>query len=251
MKVVAIMNQKGGVGKTTTALNVGAGLHRVGKRVLLVDLDPQANLTIALGYKPEELEGKSVYELFKGDASLGDVILNRDGLYVIPSTLDLSGAELEIQEAGREMILREILGNIDAHEMDYVLIDCPPSLGLLTINALSASDEVYVPLQTEYFALKGTAKLLHTVEIVKRRINPNVRVSGIIGTLYDTRKNLNKEIIEKIRAHFGDIVFKTLIRDNVALAESPSFGQTIFEYAPKAAGAEDYAALVDEIRERG
>lgn len=247
--IVALINQKGGVGKTTSVINIGAGLARLGKRVMLVDLDPQAHLTYSLGIRAHELE-KSIYELLKGEARLRDVLIERDGLAVVPANLDLSGAEVELAgEAGREFLLREALGETGGY--DYVLLDCPPSLGLLSLNALTAAQEVYIPLQAEFLAMQGMSKLMETIEKVRHRLNKELQMTGIFATLFDGRKVLNKEVVDKIRDHFGSKVFSTTIRDNVALAEAPSFGQTIFEYKLNSYGAEDYSNLCREIIERG
>jgi chromosome partitioning protein len=240
MKIIALMNQKGGVGKTTSTVNIGAGLNKLGKKVLLIDLDPQANLTYSLGIQGHDLR-KTIYELLKGQISTSDVIVEKNGLQVIPASLDLSGA-------GREFLLRESLTKLS--DLDYVLLDCPPSLGLLTLNSLVAADEVYIPVQSEFLALQGMSKLLQTVEIVQKRLNPSLEITGIIGTRYDSRKTLNKEVVQKIQSYFGAKLFKTLIRDNVALAEAPSHGQDIFAYKSDSNGAEDYLKLCKEILKR-
>lgn len=248
MKIVALINQKGGVGKTTSAINIGAGLKQLGQRVLLVDLDPQAHLTYSLGIVAHELE-KTVYQLLKGESRLEETIIERNGLKVIPATLDLSGAELELSSvAGREFLLREILSGLRG--FDYVLLDCPPSLGLLTLNALTTAHEVIIPLQAEYLALSGLSKLMQTIEIVQKRLNQNLKIAGIIATRYDGRKKLNNEVVEKIKEHFGEKVYHTLIRDNISLAEAPSFGKNIFEYRPDSYGAIDYLNLCREILNR-
>jgi chromosome partitioning protein len=248
MKIIALMNQKGGVGKTTSTVNIGAGLNKLGKRVLLIDLDPQANLTYSLGIQGHDLR-KTIYELLKGQISTSDVIVEKNGLQVIPASLDLSGAEIELSGmAGREFLLRESLTKLS--DLDYVLLDCPPSLGLLTLNSLVAADEVYIPVQSEFLALQGMSKLLQTVEIVQKRLNPSLEITGIIGTRYDSRKTLNKEVVQKIQSYFGAKLFKTLIRDNVALAEAPSHGQDIFAYKSDSNGAEDYLKLCKEILKR-
>ncbi|KKL52025.1 hypothetical protein LCGC14_2289630 [marine sediment metagenome] len=248
MPTIAVINQKGGVGKTTTVANLGAGLARLKKRVLLVDLDPQAHLTCCLGLNTHELD-RTIYEMLKGKASLDETYVERDGIHLLPSSLDLSGAEVEFAvEAGREFLLKESLTSIKQY--DFVLLDCPPSLGLLSLNALTAADEVFIALQTEFLALQGLSKLLETIEKIKQRLNPALEITGIIATRYDGRKVLNQEVAGKIQEHFGSKVFKTFIRDNISLAEAPSFGKNIFEYKPDSRGALDYMALSREILER-
>ncbi len=245
-KVISLLNHKGGVGKTTCVINIGAGLARMGRKVLLVDLDPQANLTLSLGIPRQPI---TIYECMRGEAEL-EPYHHKDNLDVIMSTLDLSGAELElINEAGREYILRELFEPV-REEYDYIIIDCPPSLGLLTLNALAASDYVYIPLQTEFLALQGLAKIKQVIDKVKFRLNRNLEIGGVIGTMYDSRKILNRDVVETIKKYFGDKVFDTLIRDNVALAEAPSQRKDIFEYSPNSLGAEDYENLCKEIIQR-
>lgn len=249
MKIIALINQKGGVGKTTCAINIGAGLNKLNKRVLLIDLDPQAHLTYSLGIPAHE-QKNTVYELLKNKIKAKKTIINRNGIDLIPSSLNLSGAEIEFSGiAGREFLLRESLEGIKKY--DYVLIDCPPSLGLLTLNALTTAQEIYIPLQTEFLALQGMSKLLETINIVKKRLNKNIEIAGIIATRFDHRKNLNKEVVEKIENYFGNRLFNTFIRDNVSLAEAPSFGQTIFEYKSNSYGSKDYLSLCKEIIKRG
>ncbi len=249
MRIISLLNQKGGVGKTTSTVNIGHGLSLLGKKVLLIDLDPQAHLTYSVGIKAHELK-KSVYELLKGEATVEQVVQTRDSMKVIPSTLDLSGAEIELSTvAGREMLLKEALKGIRG--VDYILIDCPPSLGLLTLNTLTTAREVFICVQTEYLALQGIGKLMETIQVVKKRLNKNINVTGVICTRYDRRKRLNKEVAENIKTYFGDKVFHTMIRDNVALAEAPIKGKTIFDYSPRSYGAEDYMKLCKEIAKRG
>jgi chromosome partitioning protein len=246
--IIALVNQKGGVGKTTSVINIGAGIAGLGKRVAVVDLDPQAHLTSSLGIRAHELEN-TVYEVLKGEAEIQRAVIERDGLTVVPSTLDLSGAEVELSnEAGREFLLREALEALEGY--DYILLDAPPSLGLLSLNALTASSHLIIPLQAEFLALQGMSKLLETIEKVKGRLNKKLDISGIIVTHYDGRKNLNREVAEKITGHFGEKVFKRFVRDNISLAEAPSFGLDIFKYRPSSHGAEDYMALSKEILER-
>ncbi len=246
MRKIALVNQKGGVGKTTTAVNLGAGLARLGKRVLLIDVDPQANATLALGLTMKEVE-TSVYEVLRGDAKASDAIVERvPNLLLLPSRLDLAGVEMELaQTIGRETVLREAAK--DLPPADYLIVDCPPSLGLLNINALTCVDEVFIPMQCEFFALQGIAMLSRTVGLVQKRLNPALKLTGVIPCLYDARKGLAREVVSEIERHFGEKVFKTRIRANVRLAEAPSHGKTIFEYAPDSHGASDYMALAREV----
>lgn len=245
-KVISISNHKGGVGKTTSTINIGAGLNKLGARVLLIDLDAQANLSQSLGLFDQE---SNIYGAIKGEHSLKPIKVV-EGLEIVPSTLDLSGAEVELSgEAGREYILRELIEPLRA-SYDFILIDSPPSLGLLTINAFTASDEIYIPLQAQYLALQGLAKLIEVVDKIKRRLNKNLKVGGVFITQYDSRKVLNRDVVSTIEAHFGEVVFKTRIRDNIALAEAPAQGVDIFRYNPKSYGAEDYLALSTEIQKR-
>lgn len=250
-KVITISNHKGGVGKTTSTINIGAGLTSLGKKVLLIDLDPQANLSQSLGIGPQE---ENIYTLLKRTASGSKVapspVAIVKGLDVIPSTLDLSGAEIELSsEAGREYILRELIEPLKS-SYNYILIDSPPSLGLLTINALTASNEVLIPLQAQYLALQGLTKLLEIIEKIRKRLNKDLHLGGVFITQYDSRKVLNRDIVEAIENHYGKDVFKTRIRDNVALAEAPSQGLDIFRYQANSHGAEDYRALCNEILKR-
>lgn len=250
MKTIALINQKGGVGKTTTTINLGAGLAELGHDVLLIDLDPQAHLTYALGLPAHELDA-TVYELLKEETPLDEVIVERaKNLRIIPSSLNLSGAEMALSSvAGREFLLKEALEPL-THGPGYILIDCPPSLGLLTINALTAASEVYIPVQTEFLALQGMSSLIQTVEVIQRRLNKELSLGGIIATRYDNRKTLNREVVAKIREYFGDKLFRTVIRDNVSLAEAPGHGQTIFEYRARSNGAKDFRAVCAEMVER-
>lgn len=245
-KVISISNHKGGVGKTTSAINLGAGLNKLGKRVLLIDLDPQANLSQSLGLVDQE---RTIYGALRGEYKLQPIEVIA-GLDLIPSTLDLSGAEIEMSgEAGREYILKELVDPIRG-SYDYVLIDSPPSLGLLTINAFTASDRVFIPLQAQYLALQGLTKLLEVIDKITKRLNKELRVGGVFITQYDGRKVLNRDVVATIGAHFKDQLFKTMVRDNIALAEAPSQGLDIFRYNPKSYGAEDYLSLSQEVINR-
>ena len=242
-KVISISNHKGGVGKTTSAINIGAGLNKLKKKVLLIDLDPQANLSQSLGVIEPE---RTIYGAIRGEYSLQPIEILK-GLDLIPSTLDLSGAEIEMSgEAGREYILKELIDPI-RDSYDFIIIDSPPSLGLLTINSFTASDEILIPLQAQYLALQGLTKLIEVVDKIKRRLNKELKVGGVFITQYDSRKVLNRDVAETIKAHFKDEVFKTKIRDNIALAEAPANGLDIFRYSPKSYGAEDYLSLSKEI----
>jgi chromosome partitioning protein len=258
MRSIAIMNQKGGVGKTTTAVNVCAALAGAGQRVCLIDLDPQAHATLHFGIEPQ-LEGPTVYDVLVHDTRLSDVRRQVDeGLWVVGSHLDLAAAELELAGVvGREVILRDKLAQ-DDHPFDYLFIDCPPSLGSLTINALAAVEEVFIPLQPHFLALHGLSKLLETIELVHRRLNDRLTLSGVIFCMYDSNTRLAGEVSEDVGAFFrsghnrpspwsGAKIFRTRIRRNIRLAEAPSFGQSIFQYAPNSNGAEDYRQLALEV----
>ncbi len=245
-KVLSISNHKGGVGKTTSAINIGAALNMLGKKVLLIDLDPQANLSQSLGLINQE---KTIYGALKGEYKLQHVSVLK-GLDVIPSTLDLSGAEIELSsEPGREYILKELIENVRS-SYDYIIIDSPPSLGLLTINSFTAADEIIIPLQAQFLAMQGLAKLVEVVEKIKSRLNKGLKIGGVFITQYDGRKVLNRDVVETINAHFKSEVFKTKIRDNIALAEAPAQGMDIFRYNAKSNGAEDYMDLAKEIIKR-
>ena len=245
-KVLSISNHKGGVGKTTSAINIGAGLNKLGKKVLLIDLDPQANLSQSLGLTNQD---KTIYGALKGEYKLEPVSVLK-GLDVIPSTLDLSGAEIELSsEPGREYILKELIDGI-RNDYDYIIIDSPPSLGLLTINSFTAADEILIPLQAQFLAMQGLAKLVEVVEKIKSRLNKELKMGGVFITQYDGRKVLNRDVVETINAHFKSEVFKTKIRDNIALAEAPAQGLDIFRYNAKSNGAEDYMDLAQEIIKR-
>lgn len=247
MKTIAFTNQKGGVGKTTSTINVGAGLCLQGKKVLMVDLDPQANLTYSLRMNSQRIDN-TVYDVLKGRISPDEAIISHNGFDILPSSIDLSGAEMEfVNEPARETLLKNNLDKLGTG-YDYILVDCPPNLGLLTLNAFTAVKEIFIVLQSEYLALHGLSKLMDVIRVVKERLNPDIAISGIICTLFDSRKNLNREVVDHIKDYFGDKVFKTIIRDNVALAEAPSHHKTIFEYDSESYGAKDYLALSKEIR---
>jgi chromosome partitioning protein len=248
MRKIAFINQKGGVGKTTSTANVGAGLALSGKRVLLIDLDPQGNLSMHFGIDVHNND-LSIYQIINGKNSPYEVLKKTaiKGLDLIPSNIDLASAEVElVNTVGRETIVKFYLDDL-IHKYDYVLIDCPPSMGLLTLNALTIVNEIFIPLQTEYFALQGVSKLLQTFEIVKKRLNDSLEITGIIPCLYDSRTKLGQEVLEKIKEYFSDKVFNTIIRKNVKLSESPSHGIPVMTYAPDSNGARDYTALTKEI----
>lgn len=244
MRKIALVNQKGGVGKTTTAVNLSAAIARLDRRVLLVDLDPQSNATISLGVPPHEQKENTSYALLNG-APLNPVKLS-DNLHLVPSNIELAGAEMELTSViGRETILRDALADISGY--DFLILDCSPSLGLLSVNSLTTATEVMVPLQCEFLALHGISLLIKTVELVKKRLNPPLSITGVIPCMYDVRKGLARDVVVEIEKHFGDKVTRTKIRSNVRLAEAPSHGKSIFDYAPDSYGAEDYLALGREV----
>ncbi|MGI6226621.1 MAG: ParA family protein [Peptococcales bacterium] len=247
-KMIALVNQKGGTGKTTSTVNIAAGLANKGKRVLTIDLDPQGSLTASLGIQTYN-NPNTIYEVLKGQITAQESIIKKD-FDIIPSDIRLSGAEIELSSIpGRETILKEVLEPI-VNNYDYILIDSPPSLTLLTLNGLVAAKEIYITLQPEYLALLGMSQLIKTIETVKKRLNQDLEVTGIIITMYDNRKILNKEVIDNVEEYFPDKIFNTKIRNNVALAEAPAQGLDIFSYKPGSNGAEDYNNLVDEILKR-
>ena len=244
-RIITISNHKGGVGKTTSAINIGAGLNKMGKKVLLVDADPQANLTQSLGIEEPET---SIYGALKGDYPLEPLEI-LPGLDLVGSTLDLSGAEVELStEKRREFILKNILKPLKS-KYEFIFIDSPPSLGLLTINALTASQEIFIPLQAEYLALRGLTKLQEVVERISERLNPALRIGAVFITQYDSRTVLHRDVRDSIKNHFGDKLLSTPIRRNISLAEAPTQGVDIFRYAPNSSGAEDYLSLSREILE--
>lgn len=244
-KIISISNHKGGVGKTTSAVNIAAGLNKLNKKVLLIDLDPQANLSQSLGITEP---GKTIYGSIKGYYKLEPIKILK-GLDLIPSDLDLAGAEIEMcSEVGREYILKELLQPIRS-EYDFIIIDTAPSLGLLTINALTASDNILVPLQSQYLALQGLTKLIEVVNKIKKRLNTELKIGGIFITQYDSRKILHNNVAATIHNLFRQKIFKTKIRDNISLAEAPIGGLDIFRYNPKSYGAIDYLSLSEEISE--
>lgn len=247
-KVIALVNQKGGTGKTTSTINIAAALKNKGYKVLAIDLDAQGSLTASLAIDTYN-NPNTIYELLKGDIDAVDCIVNK-GFDVIPSDIRLSGAEIELSSVpGRETILKEMLDPV-VNNYDYILIDSPPSLTLLTLNGLVAAKEIYITLQPEYLALLGMSQLIKTIETVKQRLNKGLEITGIIITMYDNRKNLNKEVIENVEEYFKGKLFNTRIRNNVSLAEAPAQGLDIFSYKPNSNGAEDYNNLANEIIKR-
>jgi chromosome partitioning protein len=260
MRTIAVMNQKGGVGKTTSSVNIAAGLARHGRRVLMIDLDPQSHASMHLGIEASGTPS-TIYQVFAGARELGDVLQHAvPNLWVAPSDLDLAAAELELADApGREFILKKAVQSTLSGQdrFDYIVIDCPPSLGVLTINALCVATEVFIPLQPHFFALQGLSKLFETTALINRRLNRDLRVSGIVLCLYETGTRLASDVTDDLLRFLSSSdpqapwanarIFNSRIRRNIKLAEAPSFGQSIFDYAPTSAGAIDYGTLVDEV----
>jgi chromosome partitioning protein len=247
-RVIAVANQKGGVGKTTTVINLGACIAQAGKKVLAVDMDPQGNATTGLGLDKNTL-ACTLYDLLLAQCSFNDAVKSCcvAGLSILPSNADLSGAEVELlEERQREYILKSIIDQVKS-SYDFVFIDCPPSLNMLTVNALVASDAILIPIQCEYYALEGLTQLMHTIELVQNRLNPQLRIDGIVFTMYDARTNLSVEVVNEVKRHLGERVYRTIIPRNVRLSEAPSHGVPITIYDEKSRGAESYFALANEV----
>ena len=251
-KVMAIINQKGGVGKSTTAINLSAALGELGKQVLLVDLDPQGKSSRGLVIEKRQVHN-CVYDVLLNDVAIEDVIIPDvgEGLDLVPATINLAGAEVElVSEMARENRLKDAVGSLRG-KYDYVFIDCPPSLGLLTVNALVAADKLLIPIQCEFYALEGVTKLLDSMKRVKTRLNPTLDIFGVLLTMYDGRTTLSRQVVEEVRSYFGKTVFTTLIPRTVKLSEAPSFGQPITQYDPSGKGAQSYVNLAKEVVQRG
>lgn len=247
-KTIAIANQKGGVGKTTTSINLSASLAAKGKKVLVIDTDPQGNTTSGFGVEKNDLDN-TVYELMLSECSIKECILNDvvDGVSIIPSNVNLAAAEIELIGVDRKeyILKREVEWIKDNY--DYIIIDCPPSLSMLTINAMTTADTVLVPIQCEYYALEGLSQLIHTINLVKERLNPDLDIEGVVFTMYDSRTNLSMQVVENVKSNLSQKVFQTLIPRNIRLAEAPSYGMPINAYDPKSAGAEAYMQLAEEV----
>ena len=245
-QIIALANQKGGVGKTTTSVNLGAALAQAGQRVLLVDIDAQGNATSGSGIDKSELERDS-YDVIVDGAPLHEVIVPTDNYNLVPATIQLSGAEIELADKKeREYRLKAALATV-ADDYDFILIDNPPALGLLTVNAFTAADAILIPVQTEFYALEGLGQLLNTIELVRQQFNPDLDIAGILLTMYDGRTNLAKQVAEEVRNYFGDKVYETVIPRTVRLSEAPSYGQAIIDFDPRSVGAQVYTELAQEV----
>ena len=251
-RTIAIANQKGGVGKSTTAINLSSCLGEMGQKVLTIDMDPQGNTTSGMGVEKNEVEN-TIYELLLGESKLEDCIipLNFDNLSLIPSYVNLAGAEIElIGVEDKEFILKNAIDQV-RDQYDFIIIDCPPSLNMLTINAMTTADTVLVPIQCEYYALEGLSQLMHTIELVQERLNPELEMEGVVFTMYDARTNLSLQVVENVKDSLDQNIYKTIIPRNVRLAEAPSYGMPINYYDKRSTGAESYRLLADEVIHRG
>ncbi|HIY55573.1 MAG TPA: AAA family ATPase [Candidatus Dorea merdavium] len=250
-RIIAVANQKGGVGKTTTAINLSSCLAEKGKKVLAVDMDPQGNMTSGLGVDKNSVEN-TIYDLIIGESSI-DEVLRKDimkNLDIIPANIDLSAAEIELIDVeDKEYIVRNVIKDIKDN-YDYIIIDCPPSLSMLTINAMTTATSVLVPIQCEYYALEGLSQLIHTVDLVRDRLNPELEIEGVVFTMYDARTNLSLQVVENVKDNLHQNIYKTIIPRNIRLAEAPSYGIPINEYDPKSAGSESYMRLAEEVINR-
>ena len=250
-RIIAVANQKGGVGKTTTAINLSSCLAEKGKKVLAVDMDPQGNMTSGLGVDKNSVEN-TIYDLIIGESGIEEV-LRKDimkNLDIIPANIDLSAAEIELIDVEeKEYIVRNVIKDIKDN-YDYIIIDCPPSLSMLTINAMTTATSVLVPIQCEYYALEGLSQLIHTVDLVRDRLNPELEIEGVVFTMYDARTNLSLQVVENVKDNLHQNIYKTIIPRNIRLAEAPSYGIPINEYDPKSAGSESYMRLAEEVINR-